>query len=549
MDKQSSLEDVKGADVYPEPQIEVVDADPEYTGPIVGTHRGLKLRHIQLIGIGSTIGTGLFLGCGRSLISAGPLGSLLAYMAYCCICFGICLGAGEMGAFKPVAGGFITWAHDYVDEAAGFAVGWNYFYAATMFGCADIVGVAGLFGYWWPDITPAAWISMSIGVIFILNVFSVKFYGESEFYFAGMKVLLILAIILMTFVVMLGGNPAHDRIGFRYWKEPGPWASYYTTGPLGRFLGFWNVFKIAAYSVGGPEFVSMCAGEAVRPRKTIPKAVKGVLFRLTVFFFLGILACGILVPYDDEYLKQQLATGVGANASAYVVGMKRVGIKYMPDIFNAIVITSALSCANGFAFVASRVVHSLALKRQAPAFFARTTKHGVPAYALILVLAVYCLCYMQVSNNAATVFGWLINLSSVAQLLNYVAMAITTLRFRAGLKAQGMSRNVLPWSTKYTVTYTWICLFWLVIIVLTQGWVVFVHGGWDVQTFLTCYFGLAFVVVTYFGWKLWHKTSIVRTSEMDFTSFVPEYDLLDEQFREMEQPPKTALGRWLKRYF
>lgn len=134
----------------------------------------------------------------------------------------------------------------------------------------------------------------------------------------------------MTFVVMLGGNPHHDRIGFRYWKDPGVWAEYYTTGAFGRFLGFWNVFKIAAYSVGGPEFVSQCAGEAVRPRRTIPRAIKAILFRLTLFFFFGILACGILVPYNDETLAKAIATGIGANASAYVVGMHRVGITIFP---------------------------------------------------------------------------------------------------------------------------------------------------------------------------------------------------------------------------
>nr|XP_019010963.1 uncharacterized protein I206_04268 [Kwoniella pini CBS 10737]OCF49744.1 hypothetical protein I206_04268 [Kwoniella pini CBS 10737] len=524
-----SVEDAKG--VYPD--IAIIDASQETDRPAQtsSTVRGLTLKHIQLIGIGSTIGTGLFLGCGRSLIAAGPLGSLLAYLIFCAICWGVCLGAGEMGSFKPVPGGFISWAGDYVDPAASFAVGWNYFYAGTMFGCADIVGVAGLFGYWLPDVTPAAWITMSIVIIFCLNAFHVKFYGESEFYFASLKIILIVMLILMAFIVMLGGNPQHDRIGFRYWKDPGPWASYYKQGALGRFLGFWNVFKIAAYSVGGPEFVSMCAGETVWPRRNIPKAVKGVLFRLTLFFFFGILACGVLVPYNDPLLAKAIKSGVGADASAYVVGMKRVGIKVLPDVFNAMVITSALSCANGFAFVGSRVVHSLAVRGQAPKIFARTTKHGVPIYALLVVLAIFCLCYMQVSTNAATVFGWFINLSSVAQLLNYVAMTITTLRFRAGLKAQGISRHDLPWTTKYTIPYSWFCLVMLTLIVLTQGWTVFVHGGWDVQNFLTCYFGIGFVFVAYFGWKLWHKTKIIKTDEMDFKSFVPEFDALDDEYR------------------
>ncbi|GFZ46995.1 hypothetical protein JCM24511_04221 [Saitozyma sp. JCM 24511] len=536
----------KGADI-PSATVVVETAKGEVVSSDVvegqRTVRGLKSHHIQLIGIGSTIGTGLFLGCGRSLIAAGPLGSLLAYMVFCAVCWGVSLGAGEIATFLPIRGGFISWASLYVDPAVSTAVGWNYFYAASMFACADIVGAAGLFGFWWPNISPAVWISISLVIITALNVFHVRFYGQSEFYFASLKVLLILAVILMTFVVMLGGNPAHDRIGFRYWRDPGVWAEYYTTGPFGRFLGFWNVFKIAAYSVGGPEFVSMCAGEAERPRRVIPKAIKAILFRLTLFFFFGILACGILVPYNDATLAEALATGVGSNASAYVVGMQRVGIKVMPDIFNALVITSALSCANGFGYVGSRVLYSLACQGQAPKIFARTTKTGVPIYAFAVLLAIFCLCYMQVSTSAATVFGWFINLSSVAQLLNYVAMCCITLRFRSGLKLQGFDRSHLPWSRPETVPYTWASLILLVLIVFTQGWLVFTKGNWDVQTFLTCYFGIGFVVVVYVFWKLYHKTSFVRRSEMDFTSRVEEFDALEEYYAANEVKPTTWYGK------
>lgn len=126
---------------------------------------------------------------------------------------------------------------------------------------------------------------------------------------------------MMTFIVMLGGNPQHDRIGFRYWKNPGPFAEYHSKGSLGRFLGFFQVFKIAAFSMGGPDTMAMCAAESVQPRKVLPRAVKAIVFRLAIFFVLGAVAIGILVPYNDPFLKESVATGVGANASAYVVGM------------------------------------------------------------------------------------------------------------------------------------------------------------------------------------------------------------------------------------
>lgn len=144
--------------------------------------------------------------------------------------------------------------------------------------------------------------------------------------------LLIIGLLMMTFIVMLGGNPKHDRIGFRYWKDPGLFAEYYTTGPLGRFLGFFQVFKIAAFSMGGPDTMAMCGAEAVQPRKTLPRAVKAIVFRLAIFFILGAVAIGVLVPYNDPFLIESVATGVGSDASAYVVGMKRLGIKVLPHI-------------------------------------------------------------------------------------------------------------------------------------------------------------------------------------------------------------------------
>jgi amino acid transporter len=429
-------------------------------------------------------------------------------------------------------------------------VGWNYFYAATMFGCSDIIAFAGLFQFWLPDLSPAVWISIALVVITLLNSYHVKFFGESEFYLASLKVLLMVGIILMTFVVMLGGNPDHDRIGFRYWKDPGVMAEYYTTGPFARFLGFFQVFKIAAFSIGGPDLVAMSSAEAVQPRKTIPRATKSIVVRMALFFVLGAICMGILVPYNDADLKEAVATGVGANASAFVVGMKRVHIRVLPHIFNAIVCTSALSCSNGFAYIATRLLHALASEGKAPKFFARTTKHGIPLFAYFAVLAIYCLAYLEVGTNSATVFGWFINLSSVGALINFAALAVLSLRFRAAIKKQGFdAEKLLPWYSRWTVPYTWFSLVFILIITLFQGWTVFVHGGWDLEEFFTSYFGLALVAVIFVAWKLYHKTKFVKLEDIDLTSRIAEFDSLDQYYEDHPIQSTTMWGRFLDKLF
>ncbi|WOO78255.1 Proline-specific permease [Vanrija pseudolonga] len=535
------------------PSLKDVPIDPDRffrdSDDSTGTVRGLKARHLQLIAIGAAVGTGLFIGSSRSLIYAGPIGAFVAYALYSAVIWDLCLGVGEMAAFLPVRGGYINWASMYLDPAVSFAIGWNQFYAATMFGCADIVAATGLLGYWWPHINPAVWISIALVIVIALNVYHVKFFGEAEFYFASLKVILILMMIFMAFIVMLGGNPKHDRIGFRYWKKPGVWAEYHSTGALGRFLGFWQVFKIAAFSIGGPDTVAMCSAEAVQPRRSVPRATKSVVLRLAVFFGLGILSMGVLVPYNDPVLLETTSTGVGADASAFVVGMKRVGIRYLPDIFNFMVLTSALSCTNGFAYIATRVLHSLASRGEAPAIFARTTKRGVPIYAFGLVVGILCLSYMQVSTNSAKVFGWFINLSSVAALINNCTLSFMAIRFRTGLKVQGYPSNFLPWSTRFTVPWCYFSFTLSLLIMLTQGWTVFVKGGWNVQEFLSAYFGIALFAVLFTGWKIKHKTKMVKLKDMDFDSRVEEFDKLDEYYRENPPTSTTWWGRLLDKLF
>ncbi|KIY72604.1 hypothetical protein CYLTODRAFT_440506 [Cylindrobasidium torrendii FP15055 ss-10] len=528
-------------------EVNAVSEHGSFTGKM-DVKRGLKSRHIQLISIGGVIGTGLFIGSGRALVMGGPLSCLLAYSIFCGIVWCVAQAAGELATLLPVTGSFIHWSDRFIDPAAGVACGWNYTYACIAFGCADIVAVTGLWQYWFPDTSPAIWVSFCLVIFFCLNAFAVKVYGEAEFYFASGKVILIIGFIIFTFITMLGGNPHHDRVGFRYWKDPGPMEEYLVDGPLGRFLGFWGVFRIAAFSIGGPEFVAMCAGEAENPRKTIPKAIRRVFWRLAAFYILGILCVGILIASNDPDLIDGIANGTGVGASPFVIGMQHMGISVLPHIVNAVIITSATSCGNSFIFVAVRSVHALACQGHAPKLLGYTTKRGVPLSALLFVLSICCLSYMTVDKGAAVVFGWFIDLASVAALINYFWMCLAWIRFSQGMKAQGVSRDILPFKGVGMPWTPWIGLVWCVLLTVTNGFAVFIKidGNFNIQGFFTAYFGVILSLAIYFGWKIIKGSKLRKASEMDLMSGLEAIDEDEQWWKDNFIPPTTLWGKFVE---
>ena len=321
-----------------------------------------------------------------------------------------------------------------------------------IFTAADCTAISGLWAYWFPDINPGVWVAITLVVIMALNCLAVKYFGEVEFCASIFKVFLIIGFLLFTFIVVLGGNPHHDRIGFRYWKDPGAFNQQYIGGGGGTFLAIWGVFNTAAFAIGGPDFIANTASEAVNPRRNIPKAVRRVIYRLIIFFIMSVFAVGLLVPYDDPTMASALATGHGVAKSPFIIAMNRLDIPFLPHLSNAVVITSAWSCGNCLMFQASRTIFGLAKHGRAPKLFAKTTANGIPLNALILSCAVSCLAFMVCNNSSAVVLNWFINLGSTAIMIAYILMLVANLRFHKGLKLQGISLESLPFRSWFTRT-------------------------------------------------------------------------------------------------
>lgn len=323
-------------------------------------------------------------------------------------------------------------------------------------------------------------------LVICLNIFAVSIYGEAEFIFASIKIITIIGLLIMAFIVDLGGNPRHDRLGFRFWKNGLAMHEYDGKGATGRFLGLFSVLVNAAFSYGGVEMVAVAAGEAENPRKNIPKAVRRVFWRILFFYVLGSLAIGVLVSSKDTHLLAAQAAGsAGAAQSPWVIGIVNAGIPVLPSIINAVILTSATSSANAFLYTGSRYLFALAQNKQAPRFLLKCSKAGVPYYCVMVTASISLLTFLSLGKGgASTAFNWFQNLTTIAGLFTWCSICVTYIKFFAALEAQGVDRNTLVFKSKFQPYTAWASLIFFALIILFNNFNVFTHGHWDVTNFL-----------------------------------------------------------------
>ncbi|KAL5334431.1 amino acid permease/ SLC12A domain-containing protein [Aspergillus crustosus] len=410
-----------------------------------------------------------------------------------------------MVTYLPISSPFVRFAGRYVDEAFEVAAGYNFFVFEAALVPFEVTAANLVIHYWTDAIPLPAMISIIIVLYGMLNVFAVKWYGESEFWLALSKVLLSIGLIFFTFITMLGGNPINDRFGFRYWNEPGAFNEYIKEGDTGRWLGFLACLMYASFTIAGPDYLSMAAGESVNPRGNLPKAFNGMFYRLTAFFVLGALCVGILVPYNDQTMADAFDNGAAGAAAS-------------PTLFG------------------------LALDGKAPRIFTKCTRAGVPIYCVAVVLLIALLAFLQVSNSASVVLDWIVSLVTAAQLINFSVITLTYTRFRKACIAQGLPRESLPYKSLGQPYISYIALVATTIMAFVGGYEVFLPGNWDVPTFLFSYTMIGVFPVLYFGWKLLHRTSIKKIEEIDLTTGVEEIEEYTRHYTPA--PPSNILSRF-----
>ncbi|GAA5948850.1 hypothetical protein JCM21900_003448 [Sporobolomyces salmonicolor] len=515
------------------------------TAPEGAVHRHLKARHLQMIALGGTIGTGLFVGAGSALATGGPLGIFLGYTIMGCVVGSMMIALGELTTLYPVSGAFTHYSARFVDPAVGFALGWNYWYSYAITLPTEITAAALVIQFWRDDINVAVWITVFLVVIISFNFLGVRAYGEAEFWFSIIKIVTILGLILLGIIITAGGVPGQDPIGFRFWRNPGPFQQENgIPGSTGRFLAFWTVFVQAAFSFLGTEIVALTAGEAENPRRNVPKAIRRVFFRILFFYIIGVFIMGLIVSPNDP----GLLNNSGTAASPWVIAIKNAGIKGLPSVINTVVLLSAFSAGNSDLYASSRTLYGLACDGKAPAIFRRCTKNGLPIYCLGLTALVGLLAYMNVSTGSTTAFNYLSNLSSITGLITWGCINLSFLRFYYGCKLHGIDRNTFPFKAPLQPYASYFGLVLIILVIFFNGYTVFLSGSWNTANFIISYITLVIFAILYVGWKLFKRTKFVRLADMDFETGRRELDAIADEEAAKFVPATTWYGRawdWL----
>ncbi|WVF69395.1 hypothetical protein IAT40_004171 [Kwoniella sp. CBS 6097] len=493
------------------------------------THRALKSRQISMIAIGGAIGTGLVIGSGTSLARSGPGSLFISYVIMGMVCFGVLLALGEMSTKFPTKKGFAGHATRCVDPAFGFATALVYLCKYLIISPNQIVAGALVIRYWSPNINGAVWVTILIVFVIAINCLGIKWFGEVEFWLSFIKIITLTGLILLGLIIDLGGVSTQDRLGFTYWKHGRAFKPYKTTGDLGKFLGFFNALVLALFAYMGSELVAVTVGEAKNPRKTVPKAIKKTFFRILFFYIIGVLIVGMIVDSSSTLLAQAAKKGTsgGASASPFVVAMKSAGIKVLPSIINAAILTFTISAANSDQYVATRTLYGMAMDGNAPRIFTKCTKRGVPWVAFCFTGMFMGLAYLVASQNALDIFNYFVNSVTIFGGLTWVSILSSHIAFMRGMKAQGISRDTLPYKAPFQPYLTYVALFLTCIVLFFKGFDSFMP--WAYKTFITNYIGIPVYIIGYFGYKFWFRTSYVRIHEMDLQTGGREFDDIEDE--------------------
>lgn len=387
--------------------------------------RGLKNRHIQLIAMGGAIGTGLFLGSAQVIQSAGP-SIILGYAIGGLIAFLIMRHLGEMIVEEPVAGSFSHFAYKYWGKFPGFLAGWNYWILYVLVAMSELTAVAKYINYWWPHIPAWTSVLFFFVVITAINLTNVKFYGESEFWLAIIKVVAVISMIIFGLYLLFTADVGSSISFSNLWTHGG----FFPNG----FSGLFYMLAFLMFAFGGIELIGMAAAEAKDPKKTIPKAINQVVFRILIFYIGSLAILLSLVPWN------KLDLG-GLDKSPFVMIFSQMGIGWAAHLLNFIILTAALSVYNSGMFANSRMLYGLAQQGNAPKIFKKVNKQGVPVPAVLLSALLIFGCVLLNYFVPEDALSHLMYIVVGALVLNWAMISMTHLKFKSAMKKLGQKTH------------------------------------------------------------------------------------------------------------
>ena len=412
--------------------------------------RGLSLRHILFIALGSAIGTGLFLGSASAIEFAGP-SVLLAYVVGGAAVFMVMRAMGEMAMAHPVSGAFSEYATRYLGPWAGFVTGWSYAFEMALVAIADVTAVAVYMKFWFPGSPSWIWVASVVLVILAINLSKVKLFGEMEFWFTVVKVTAIAAMIvggiaLLVFGVRLDAEAAPSVANL--WQDGG----FFPNG----LAGFLACFTVVMFAFGGIETIGITAGEAENPRTSIPKAINTVPVRILLFYVLTMAVIMSLSPWS----------GISSGNSPFVQIFDGLGIPAAAHILNVVVLTAAVSAINADVYGAGRMLYGLARRGLAPASFTRVSSRGIP-WMTVACMGVVLVAGVLLNYFFEDAFLVVASLATFATVLVWIMILITHLAFRRRRAREGAGPTEFP--TPLGSLGSWIALAFMLGVLVLLG--------------------------------------------------------------------------------
>ena len=497
--------------------------------------RKLRTRHLTMIAIGGSIGTGLFVASGASVSTAGPGGALAAYALIGLMVYFLMTSLGEMAAYMPVAGSFSTYGARFVDPAFGFAIGWNYWYNWAVTIAVELAAASIVMKFWLPEVPGVVWSGVFLALMFALNSISVKGFGESEYWFEVVTVIVFIITGVYMIFGLMHGQEAVGLTNFTSGDAP-------FVGGLPAMIG---VAMIAGFSFQGTELIGIAAGESENPSSSIPRAVKQVFWRILLFYVCAILVIGLLIPYTDPNLLKGQVTDIGV--SPFTLVFQNAGIAFAASVMNAVILTAVLSAGNSGMYASTRMLYALACEGKAPKLFARLTSNGVPLNALYATTLVGALCFFTSIFGDQTVYLWLLNTSGMTGFIAWLGIAVCHYRFRKAYVAQGRSLAALPYRATLFPLGPLFAFALCLAITLGQNYQAFMADAIDWSSVAATYIGIPLFFIIWFGYRLKNGTRLLAYDEIDLdsdrdtgrtTTIVDDEDDFDEDGGLVPQPAK-----------
>jgi AAT family amino acid transporter/aromatic amino acid transport protein AroP len=410
--------------------------------------RGLKNRHLQMIALGTAVGTGLFYGSTATISMAGPAVSL-SYLIGGIVIFLIVRMLGEMSVEEPVSGSFSHYAAKYWGEFPGFLAGWNYWFLYILVSMAELTAVSIYLAYWFPDLPKWIGVLACLLIITAINLVTVKAYGEIEFWMALIKITAIISMILLgSYFILTDHHSPFPENFSNLWVHGG----FFPNGLEGMIMSIAPVL----FSFGGIELLGITAGEAENPDKTIPRATNQVIYRILIFYVGTMIVLMTLWPWNE----------VGKEASPFVQIFDNVGIPAAANILNFVVLTAAVSVYNSAIYSNSRMLYGLAENGNAPKFFAKLSSRRVPVNGILISSGITLLAVVLNYFLPDEIFMYMMAIVTGAVVISWTMIVLTHLKFRQHCAAAGITPK---FKALFYPVANYLCLAFLAVVLVIMA--------------------------------------------------------------------------------